>query len=163
MLAHSTPAALIGAVLTHARTHAALTQHDVALLLACSQPSVARIECGRANPALATVDAFLAVCGVEGLNLEAVVRSCIQALDERGVSVYAPEDVPSGSASIARVTLLLFTAQVVSAALSQVKPTEPQVNNESADFAVCGQSGASVVASDTLQGSFATDTPSEAP
>jgi len=51
-------------VIRYARRRAGLTQHELAQRAAISQPALARIETGRVNPRIDTVERLLQACGM---------------------------------------------------------------------------------------------------
>jgi transcriptional regulator with XRE-family HTH domain len=52
-----------GSTLKGARTRAALTQRELAARTGVAQPTIARIESGRADPRISTLDLLLSACG----------------------------------------------------------------------------------------------------
>jgi ribosome-binding protein aMBF1 (putative translation factor) len=55
----------LAAALIDARSHAGLSQEDVAKRMKTSQPAIARLEGGRSNPSLATLRRFAKATGTK--------------------------------------------------------------------------------------------------
>lgn len=55
----------LGSLLADARLRAGMSQHQLAVAARTSQPAIARLERGRANPTLGTVERVLAAVGLK--------------------------------------------------------------------------------------------------